>query len=106
MKEKALTRETLLEQRRLLMASLKYASFIQRAVLPDHKYMENILKDFFINHPPASFDILHQGGKETSKYAIGSLKSGPNTFRITFLLKSVNSKVFIHQLRIENANAE
>ncbi|RPI45799.1 MAG: hypothetical protein EHM46_01345 [Bacteroidetes bacterium] len=52
MNEKALSRETLLEQRRLLMASLKYASFIQRAVLPDHKYMENILKDFFILHQP------------------------------------------------------
>ena len=34
-KEFKLTRETLLTQRRELMASLKYASFIQRAVLPD-----------------------------------------------------------------------
>jgi hypothetical protein len=67
---------------------------------------EIILKDFFTSNPPSSFTILHQGGKESSKYAIGSLKSGPNNFRITFLLKSVNSDVFIHQLRIENANAE
>ncbi len=52
MKESELTREKLLDQRRELMASLKYASFIQRAVLPDHKYMKNTLKDFFIFHQP------------------------------------------------------
>jgi serine phosphatase RsbU (regulator of sigma subunit) len=52
LKESTLTREKLLEQRRELMASLKYASFIQRAVLPDQKYMENILKKFFVFHQP------------------------------------------------------
>jgi serine phosphatase RsbU (regulator of sigma subunit) len=34
------------------MASLKYASFIQKAVLPDLRYMENVLKDFFVLHKP------------------------------------------------------
>jgi serine phosphatase RsbU (regulator of sigma subunit) len=52
LKETTLTRQKLLEQRRELMASLKYASFIQRAVLPDQKYMENLFKDFFIFHQP------------------------------------------------------
>jgi serine phosphatase RsbU (regulator of sigma subunit) len=51
-KEKELTREVLLNQRRQLMASLKYASFIQKAVLPDLRYMENVLKDFFVLHRP------------------------------------------------------
>lgn len=52
MKESKLSRENLLDQRRELMASLKYASFIQRAVLPDQKLMENMLKEFFILHQP------------------------------------------------------
>jgi len=52
LKEAELTRKKLLDQRRELMASLKYASFIQRAVLPDRKYMENTLKDYFIFHQP------------------------------------------------------
>jgi serine phosphatase RsbU (regulator of sigma subunit) len=51
-KEIGLTRETLLVQRRELMASLKYASLIQRAVLPDQRYLENILSDYFILHKP------------------------------------------------------
>ena len=50
--EKELTRKVLLHQRRQLMASLKYASFIQKAVLPDLRYMENVLKDFFVLHKP------------------------------------------------------
>lgn len=67
---------------------------------------EVILKDFFAKNPPKSFSILHQGGKESSKYAIGNLKTAKGSYRITFLLKSVNSKIFIHQLRIENSNVE
>lgn len=67
MKEKTLTREKLLEQRRELMASLKYASFIQRAVLPDQKYMENLFKEFFIFHQPrdiVSGDFYYCSRKE------------------------------------------
>ena len=67
MKEPALSRETLLIQRRELMASLKYASFIQKAVLPDLKYMENILKDFFVFHTPrelVSGDFYYCSRKE------------------------------------------
>lgn len=67
MKETKLSRENLLDQRRELMASLKYASFIQRAVLPGHKYMENMLKEFFILHQPrdiVSGDFYYCSRKE------------------------------------------
>ena len=67
---------------------------------------ERILKDFFSQHPPSKFTLLHQGGKESSKYAIGNLTAGNKNYRITFLLKSMNNKVFIHQLRIEDTNVE
>lgn len=59
--------KNLLDQRRELMASLKYASFIQRAVLPDQKYMENMLKEFFIFHQPrdiVSGDFYYCSRKE------------------------------------------
>lgn len=65
---------------------------------------EIILKDFFANHHPKDFNILHQADKQSSKYAIGDLQTNSGNYRVTFLLKSVNSQVFIHQLRIENAN--
>lgn len=65
---------------------------------------EVILKDFFARHKPKSFNILHQANKASSKYAIGDLETSSGSYRVTFLLKTVNSKVFIHQLRIENSN--
>lgn len=52
MKEKELSREKLLEQRKELMASLKYASFIQRAILPDQRYLRNTLTDYFLLFKP------------------------------------------------------
>jgi hypothetical protein len=67
---------------------------------------EIILNKFFADNPPSQFRIIHQGGKEKSKYAIGTLTSGPKSFRITFLLKTEENKVLIHQLRIENEYAE
>jgi hypothetical protein len=67
---------------------------------------EMILRDFFSKHKPTQFKIIHQGGKENSKYAIGNLICGAESFRITFLLKSENNNTFIHQLRIENDYVE
>lgn len=67
---------------------------------------EMILRDFFAKHPPSKFTIIHKGGKDNSRYAIGDLISGTDTYRITFLLKIDGDKVFIHQLRIENDNME
>jgi len=67
LEEKALTMENLLEQRRQLVSSLKYASFIQRAVLPDQRYMENTLRDHFVLHKPrdiVSGDFYYCSRKE------------------------------------------
>lgn len=52
MEEKELSRKKLLEQRRELMASLKYASFIQRAILPDQRYLQNTLSEYFLLFRP------------------------------------------------------
>lgn len=67
---------------------------------------EIILRNFFAENPPNQFQILHQGGKDDSKYAIGSLVSGTTKYRVTLLLKTMESKVYIHQLRIEYENVE
>ena len=67
MKETDLTRDKLLEQRRELMSSLKYASFIQRAVLPDQRYLDISLTDHFVLHKPrdiVSGDFYYCSRKE------------------------------------------
>ena len=50
--ESELTRDDLLNQRRELLSSIKYASFIQQAILPDHKYIHRIIHDYFILYMP------------------------------------------------------
>ncbi len=62
---------------------------------------ELIIKDFFAKNTPTEFIILHQGGKETSRYAIGTLTTTTGIFRLYFLLKFQNGEALIHQLRIE-----
>jgi hypothetical protein len=67
---------------------------------------ELILKDFFAKHVPNSFEILHKGGKEGSRYAIGNLSTISGNFRVTILVKLKDSQPYIHQLRIEEENAQ
>jgi len=81
-------------------------TFFEKEEIYSKTQAEIILRDFFAKNPPKQFKILHEGGKESSKYAIGQYISNTKTFRITFLLKTINSKVFIHQLRIENDYVE
>jgi hypothetical protein len=62
---------------------------------------EMIVKDFFVQHPPKQFSLLHQGGKESSKFAIGNLVSGSQTFRVTIIFKTDGTELIINQFRIE-----
>lgn len=62
---------------------------------------QQIVSNFFKNYIPESFNILHQGGKEGSKYVIGNLITNNGNFRVYFLLKKNEGKDYIHQLRIE-----
>ena len=62
---------------------------------------KQIVSNFFSNFTPESFSVIHQGGKEGSKYVIGNLKTNNGSLRIYFLLKNSNGKDYIHQLRIE-----
>ena len=65
------------------------------------KVAEGILKEFFKEHQTNDFIIKHKGGKTESSYAIGNLKTQNGNFRVYFLIKRVDSKPLIHQLRIE-----
>ena len=67
---------------------------------------ELILKDFFLKNPVNSFVVLHKGGKEGSRYAIGNLSTVNGTFRLTILVKLKESQPYIHQLRIEKENEQ
>jgi hypothetical protein len=67
---------------------------------------EQILRKFFTDHHPSSFNIIHEGGKETSSYAIGSLSTSSGNFRVSFLIKNQDGTPLIHQLRIEEEDED
>ncbi len=62
---------------------------------------QQIVAEFFKANKPKQFNIIHQGGKEGARYAIGSLVTNTGTFRVYFLLKNKDNNSYIHQLRIE-----
>ena len=62
---------------------------------------QQIVAEFFKSNKPKQFTIIHQGGKDSPRYAIGSLTTATGTFRVYFLLKNKNNKFYIHQLKIE-----
>ncbi len=67
---------------------------------------ETILKDFFKEYKTKDFVIRHQGAKNDARYAIGNLKTDKGDFRVSFLLKKVDSELLIHQIRIEPDNGK
>lgn len=60
-----------------------------------------IIKDFFITYKPSDFTIIHKSGKAPMKYAIGNLKAGGESFRVTLFVKIQPGGNQIQQLRIE-----
>lgn len=64
-------------------------------------HAQQVLNDFFKKYPPQNFSLIHEGGKDNSSYAIGNLQVKGDKFRVYFLLKEINGKAYIHQLRIE-----
>ena len=62
---------------------------------------EQIIRKFFSEHKPESFKIIFEGGKENSRYAIGSLRTPEKSYRVYILIKKQEESPLIHQLRIE-----
>ena len=67
---------------------------------------EQILRKFFIDHNPLGFKIIFEGGKENSRYAIGSLTTKETTYRVYILIKKQDGEPLIHQLRIEEEDED
>lgn len=65
------------------------------------QHAEQMVRNFFSKNNPVSFTLLHQGGRDGAKYAIGKLDTNTKSFRIYFLVKDDSGSPLIHQLRIE-----
>ena len=57
-----------------------------------------IVKTFFDNFTPRSFNITHTAGRANMKYALGTLKAGGETFNVTIFLSCKEDRYRIQQL--------
>ena len=60
-----------------------------------------IMKDFFYDHKPTSFQINHEGVRDNSSYVIGRYVCSKDQFRFYFLTKNVDNKTLIIQIRVD-----
>ena len=62
---------------------------------------KQILKAFFDNHTPRSFEISHTASRSNSKYALGFLNAGGEVFEVTIFVSSSGGSYRIQQLKID-----
>jgi hypothetical protein len=60
---------------------------------------EFVFRDFFKQHPPEEFNIIHQGtSKGGQTFGIGQYKSGTETYRVYMKIKSVDNQQLVHEI--------
>ena len=62
---------------------------------------KQILKSFFETYTPRAFNIEHTAGRESMKYALGSMKAGGDVFRVTIFVNLEGTNYPIQQIKIE-----
>ena len=62
---------------------------------------KQILKAFFDNHTPRSFEIRHMASRSNSKYALGFLNAGGEVFEVTIFVSDCGGRYKIQQLKID-----
>ena len=65
------------------------------------KQAKQILKAFFANHTPRSFEISHTASRSNSKYALGFLNAGGEVFEVTIFVSNCGDRYKIQQLKID-----
>ena len=60
---------------------------------------EFVFRDFFRQHPPMEFTIIHQGSSKGGQpFAIGQYRSGDETYRVFMKIKTVNRQQLLHEI--------
>ena len=60
---------------------------------------EFVLRDFFKNHPPSDFSIVHTGSSKGGlQYAIGNYKSGIDMYNVLIRVKQSGNNYLVHEI--------
>lgn len=60
-----------------------------------------ILKEFFQKNPPLSFQIINESMNNGSSFIVGNMQTANQDFRVCYLTKITDNKLFIYQFSIE-----
>jgi hypothetical protein len=75
---------------------------LEKENLYSKEQAQQVLQNFFATHAPKNLTIIHEGGKDESKFAIGTLTTNNGIYRVTIYLKLEKNQLLIHKLIIEN----
>lgn len=65
---------------------------------------EQILRDFFIKHPPTKTSVFHKiNNSPNYRFGVVLLSTAKETFRVSITMKKFNNSFLITELRIEPA---
>jgi hypothetical protein len=60
---------------------------------------EFVFRDFFKQHPPSEFSIIHQGSSKGGQpFAIGQYKSGSEVYRVFMKIKVANNQQLLQEI--------
>jgi hypothetical protein len=60
---------------------------------------EFVFRDFFKQHVPSEFNIIHQGSSKGGQpFAIGQYKSGAEVYRVFMKIKTVSNAQLVHEI--------
>jgi len=60
---------------------------------------EFVFRDFFKQHSPLEFNIIHQGSSKGGQpFAIGQYKTGSDVYRVFMKIKTVGGQQLVHEI--------
>lgn len=60
---------------------------------------EFVFRDFFKQHAPVEFNIIHQGSSKGGQpFAIGQYKSGTDVYRVFMKIKTIGGQQLVHEI--------
>ena len=76
-------------------------SILEKTCNSSKSQARQIMKSFFDNNTPRSFDITHTTGKGNMKYAIGTLNAGGERYLVTIFVNFNGSSYKIQQIKLD-----
>ncbi len=60
---------------------------------------EFVFRDFFKQHPPSEFGIIHEGSSRGGQpFAIGQYKSGDDVYRVFMKMKAIDKQQLLQEI--------